>query len=194
MYIPNSYSWVWEEKKMNSFVNIYLKLMEFLDVGVRKLIILLAGLMTVAVSLQVICRYIMKNPLVWTEELARYLMIWMVFTGASCIIKKWNNINVDFFLNKFKKKPREIVILIQKFVIFGLLVYSFYLCLMVFPEVGAVQITPALGISMLWSQSSMIVGFLLMSLQMLGVILDDIFKKKIFNSNKEISNCGGAGC
>jgi TRAP-type C4-dicarboxylate transport system permease small subunit len=179
---------------MHIFINIYLKLMEFLDVCVRKLLIFLAGLMTVTVSLQVVCRYLLKNPLVWTEELARYLMIWMAFIGASCIIKKWDNIYVDFFINKFKKKTRKIIMLIQKFIIFGLLIYSFYLCITVLPKVGANQMTTTLGVSMIWPQSGMIVGFLLMVLQMFGVILDDIFKRNIFNSNKAVLNGGGVRC
>jgi TRAP-type C4-dicarboxylate transport system permease small subunit len=164
------------------FVNIYLKLMVLLDNAVRKLLIFFAGMMAITIILQVLCRYIMKNPLLWTEELARYLMIWMVFIGTSCIIKEWDNIYVDFFLNKLKDKFRTILILIQKFVILGLLVNFFYLSFTVFLKVSLYQMTPALNISILWPQSSIIVGFFLMALQMVGVILDDIFKKNL---------CGG---
>jgi TRAP-type C4-dicarboxylate transport system permease small subunit len=167
---------------MEKFVEAYLKLMEFLDIGVRKLITIITGLMAFTICIQVLCRYVLKNPLIWTEELARYLMIWMVFLGASCVLKKWNNIYVDFLINKLKEKNREVVILIQKIFILGLLIYSFYLCIIILPKVSATQITPALGISMLWPESSMIVGFILMALQMIGVILDDIFNKKIFNN------------
>jgi TRAP-type C4-dicarboxylate transport system permease small subunit len=178
-------------RKMNDFVNIYLKLMEFLDGVACKLGIFIAGLMTVTVSLQIITRYVMKNPLPWTEELARYLMIWMVFIGASCIIKKWDNIHVDFFMSMFKKKTRAILLLIQKFLILVLLVFFFHLCFTVFSKVGIYQMTPSLRISMFWPQSGLTAGFLLMALQNIGVILDDIFKKKIFNLNKDTTNGGG---
>jgi TRAP-type C4-dicarboxylate transport system permease small subunit len=177
--------------KMSSFVNTYLKLMEFLDSVAYKVGIFIGGLMTAIVSLQIVSRYVMKNPLPWTEELARYLMIWMVFIGASCIIKKWDNIYVDFFINIFKGKPRAIFLLIQKFLILGLSVFFFYLCFTVFSKVGIYQITPSLRIRMVWPQSGLTVGFLLMALQNIGVILDDIFKKKIFNFNKDITSSGG---
>jgi TRAP-type C4-dicarboxylate transport system permease small subunit len=160
---------------MRRFVDCYLKLMNILDVIVRKLLIVISGLMTATVILQVLCRYVLKNPLVWTEEVSRYLMLWMAFIGASCIIKKWDNIYVDFFINLLKKKPRKIIILLQKFVILGLLIYSFYLCMTVFPNVGAYQRMATLDISMLWAQSSMIVGFFLAALQNIGVILNDLF-------------------
>jgi TRAP-type C4-dicarboxylate transport system permease small subunit len=177
--------------KMGGFVNVYLKLMDFLDGLVQKLCVFIAGLMTIAVGLQVLSRYILKYPLVWTEELARYLMVWMVFIGASTIIKKWNNIYVDFFISKLTKKNRIIAILIEKCVIVVLLVYFSYLCFMVFSKVGGFQTSPAMGISMLWPQSGMIAGFFLMALQGVGVILDDIFNKNILKFNKEISNNGG---
>lgn len=39
--------------------------------------------MFVLVILQVISRYVFHSPLPWTEELARYVMIWMVFVASA---------------------------------------------------------------------------------------------------------------
>jgi TRAP-type C4-dicarboxylate transport system permease small subunit len=167
-------------------VDFYLKSMNFLDGIVRKLVVVISGLMTVTIILQVLTRYLLKNPLPWTEELARYLMIWMAFIGASCVIKKWDNIYVDFFINLLKKKSRKITLLIQKFVILGLLIYSFYLCITVFPKVSANQTAAALGVSMMWPQSGMIVGFFLMILQNIGVILNDLFKREVVNREDDV--------
>lgn len=36
---------------------------------------------------QVIARYILSQPPVWTEELARYLMVWGALLGASCAFR-----------------------------------------------------------------------------------------------------------
>jgi TRAP-type C4-dicarboxylate transport system permease small subunit len=166
---------------MGKIVDNYLKLMNILDLIIRKLLIVISGLMTTVVFLQVICRYVLKNPLVWTEELARYLMIWMAFISASCVVKKWDNITVDLFVNMLKKKPRKMMLLVQKFVILGLFIYSFFLCLIVFRSVSATQKMAVLGISMLWVQSSMIVGFFLMILQNIGIILGDLFKQDTVN-------------
>ncbi len=40
-------------------------------------------IMGVVLSLQVFCRYALNQPLVWSEELARYLFVWVTFIGAS---------------------------------------------------------------------------------------------------------------
>jgi TRAP-type C4-dicarboxylate transport system permease small subunit len=172
---------------MRKLVDCYLKLMDVLDKYIRKMLIVFAGLMTAVVVLQVFCRYILQTPLVWTEEVARYLMLWMAFTGASCIIKKWDNIYVDFFINMVNQKPRRIILLLQKFVILGLIIYSFYLCVTIFPNVGAYQRLATLDISMLWAQSSMIVGFFLAGLQNVGVILKDFYIKD--DTGKEGAPC-----
>lgn len=171
---------------MSDFVDSYLEFMKFLDDIVRKALIVITGLMTLTVILQVLFRYILKNPLVWTEELARYLMIWMAFIGASCVIKKWENIYVDFFINMLKQKTRYIAYFIQKIIVLATLSFIFYLCLKVIPEVAGNQTTAAMGINMMWAQSAIIFGLLLMVLQNIGVILNDLFKVKIFEGGKKI--------
>jgi TRAP-type C4-dicarboxylate transport system permease small subunit len=166
---------------MRKILNFYLKSMDIIDVVVRKMVIIFAGLMAIMVIFQVFCRYVMKIPLPWTEEAARYLMIWMAFTSVSCVIKKWDNIYVDVFINLLQQKPRGIVMMFQKLVVLGLLIYSFYLCMTVFPRIGIYQRMTTMNISMLWVQSSMIVGFGLAALQNIGVILNDLFKRDKFN-------------
>jgi TRAP-type C4-dicarboxylate transport system permease small subunit len=162
---------------MRKFLDIYLKLMDIIDVIVQKMLIILAGLLTTAVLLQVLCRYVVKYPLIWTEEAARYLMIWMVFIGTSCIIKRWDNINVDVFIKKLPEKNQRIMIMFHKFMLLGLLSYSFYICVMVFPRIGVYQKMAAINLNMFWAESSMIVGFGLAALQNIGVILNDLFKR-----------------
>lgn len=170
---------------MHALVDTYLEFMDFLDQIVRKLLIVITGLMTLTIILQVLFRYILQNPLVWTEELARYLMIWMAFIGASCIIKKWDNIYVDFFINMLQHKPRFMAYLAQKITVLFVLSYTFYLCLKVIPHVAGNQTMAAMGISMMWVQSAVIVGLLLMVLQNIGIILFDLFKAGKFQAGEQ---------
>ena len=43
-------------------------------------------LLILVVSIQVFCRYVLQDSLAWTEELARYLVIWSVLFGCSFAI------------------------------------------------------------------------------------------------------------
>lgn len=46
------------------------------------------AILVLVVSLQVFCRYVLQNSLDWTEELARYLLIWSVLFGCSYAMKE----------------------------------------------------------------------------------------------------------
>lgn len=55
----------------------------------------LTGLMLVAivgvVSVGVFCRYVLHIGLGWTEEAARFLLIWLTFTAATVAVDRWSH-------------------------------------------------------------------------------------------------------
>jgi TRAP-type C4-dicarboxylate transport system permease small subunit len=53
---------------------------------------------------QFFTRYVMNDSAAWTEEIARYLLIAVVFVGATIGVVKNNHIQVDFF---YKFMPRS---------------------------------------------------------------------------------------
>ena len=60
--------------------------------------ILLVLLMTTAVSMQVVWRFLLSQPLAWTEELARLAMIWMVFMVVGWAIGNRSHIAAEFLV------------------------------------------------------------------------------------------------
>ena len=54
-------------------------------------------LLGATVFYQFFTRYVLNNSASWTEEIARYLLIATVFTGATSGVAKNNHIQVDFF-------------------------------------------------------------------------------------------------
>jgi TRAP-type C4-dicarboxylate transport system permease small subunit len=54
-------------------------------------------LLGATVFYQFFTRYVLNNSASWTEEIARYLLIASVFTGATIGVAKNNHIQVDFF-------------------------------------------------------------------------------------------------
>ncbi|GGG83657.1 hypothetical protein GCM10011415_37030 [Salipiger pallidus] len=61
-------------------------------------IILTASLSVMAVVLlaQVFMRYFMRSPFVWSEELARYILVWAAILGVSLAVRERRHISVDF--------------------------------------------------------------------------------------------------
>ena len=53
--------------------------------------------LALTVFYQFFTRYVLNDSASWTEEIARYLLIATVFTGATIAVAKNNHIQVDFF-------------------------------------------------------------------------------------------------
>src|SRR6267142_5328762 len=53
---------------------------------------------------QFFTRYVLNDSAAWTEEIARYLLITVVFVGATIGVVKDNHIQVDFFY-RFMPRP-----------------------------------------------------------------------------------------
>jgi TRAP-type C4-dicarboxylate transport system permease small subunit len=76
---------------------------------------------------QVITRFVLKNPSSFTEELARFLLIWVGLLGASYAAGKKLHLAIDVVVNRFGPRTRLYAErLIQVFIfLFGLLVLVF---------------------------------------------------------------------
>jgi C4-dicarboxylate transporter DctQ subunit len=75
----------------------------------------------------VVLRYVFLMPLSWSEELVRYVMVWMVFVGSSVIVKKGGHVAVDvlpLFLPPKLKKALERLIPISA-IVFCLVLFYF---------------------------------------------------------------------
>nr|WP_272212822.1 TRAP transporter small permease subunit [Marinicella sp. W31]MDC2878744.1 TRAP transporter small permease subunit [Marinicella sp. W31] len=55
----------------------------------------LMGLMVIVILIQVFFRYVLNDALAWTEELARFLMLWMVSLMAPTAFRHGGFISID---------------------------------------------------------------------------------------------------
>jgi TRAP-type C4-dicarboxylate transport system permease small subunit len=132
--------------------------------------------MTVTVIAQVFLRYIFSYSLSWSEEVARYLMIWVAFLGGSLALQKGLHIGVEILLTRLSVGRRRKVSLFSKFMI---LVFLIYLIIGGFKITWAVrdQSSPALLFSMSYAYLSAPMGGLFMALQTLHSIVEDWFRR-----------------
>ncbi len=73
-------------------------------------VILTFGAMTVIIFLQVLFRYVLEFSLSWSEELARYLFVWLTFLGAGVAMRDGSHIEVSLVADLVKpKRPRELL-------------------------------------------------------------------------------------
>ena len=71
----------------------------------------LGALLVVAIGLiataQVVGRYLLDNPLAWTQELASTLFAYLVFVGATIALKHHDHFAVDALVQKLPEKIRK---------------------------------------------------------------------------------------
>lgn len=81
-------------------------------------LVILMALMVFNVLWQVFTRFIMNDPSSFTDELARYLLIWLGLLGAGYVTGQKMHLAIDYLLNKTKpnvKSKLEYVINISIF-------------------------------------------------------------------------------
>ena len=65
-------------------------------------VFLLSIVMTVTVLAGVFFRYIVRAPLGWSEELSRYLMIWMALLSVALCIWRHEHVGVTMFIRRIE--------------------------------------------------------------------------------------------
>lgn len=85
---------------MKKFFKCFNKIIEYF-------MIILTILMCFTVIWQVFTRFVLNQPSSWTEEIARYLMIWISFIGSSLAIREGNHISMNFVVNKVESKIKK---------------------------------------------------------------------------------------
>ena len=70
---------------------------------------ILLVLMTLDLLVGIFCRYVILSPIIWTEEISRYMMIWAATLAMSSCIRRGEHLAVRFLVNILPKKIEFIV-------------------------------------------------------------------------------------
>ena len=73
----------------------------------KVLCVALMAALCAVILLQVFYRYVLNAPLLWPEELARYLQIWLTFVGASIAIQERGHVQVEFLVHRLSPSGRR---------------------------------------------------------------------------------------
>lgn len=77
--------------------------------------------MTIIIALQIVYRYLLDDPLFWSEEAARFIFVWIVFLGASTAVRDRAHVGIAFLVDKLPPRPRvALALAFHLFVLFFL--------------------------------------------------------------------------
>jgi len=125
-------------------------------------------IMAAVVFYQVFTRYVMDDPAGWTEEIARYFLVAVVFVGAAMSVRKNNHIQVDYFYRLMPQAMGRVVSTMVDLLRCLFLGYASWLTWLLLQRIGN-QPMAVIDLPVGWVFSAMLFGFLLMFLRSLQV-------------------------
>ena len=149
------------------------KFLDFLDNKLEMSIcIVLMCVLSVVLFIQVFYRYVLQNSLSWSEELARYCFVWLVYMGIPYGCKIMRHIKIDAGLYLFPKKARKYVVILGDVIFFIFaLVIVYYAWGLEQKQIMFGQLSPAMQIPMWIPYGAPFVGFILTAIRQLQTIV-----------------------
>ena len=77
--------------------------------GTETVVALLMTVMVATILLQVFCRFVLGNPLSWSEELARYAFVWITFLGAAVAYRHGGHIVVETVVTLLPRRLQAVL-------------------------------------------------------------------------------------
>lgn len=110
-------------------------------------LIVAVALLVVDVIWGVFTRYVMGEQAKWTEELARFLLIWVSLLGGAVAFGTRGHLGVDYFVGKFHPDARKLMTIIGHLIVlfFAGSVFLYGGGTIVKEALQLEQVTPALG-------------------------------------------------
>ena len=147
------------------------RLRRLLDFPLEDVIgVVLTFVILVTMSTQVFLRYVLNDSLIWSDELARYLLIAIAFIGCATGIRKRCHIRIDVIDLVLPEAARRVLAVIIDAIVLCYLVYIVFTSISIL-QIFARQPSTAMGVSMAVPYSAITIGFGLAALRLVLLYL-----------------------
>ncbi len=147
----------------------------------RWLMIVILSAMSVIVFANVFSRYVTSNSIVWADEVARYLMIWLTFLGAGMALRFGGHVAITNLMDAIPTRAQQVLraaIVLLLLAFFGLMIsISWSLAARV-----QFQLTPATRIPFSYVYAALPVGFALMAIHLLLIVKSYVTANRFRNA------------
>ena len=149
----------------------------------RVAIIIGFSLLSVFVMMQIVWRYVLEWPLPWSEEAARYLLVWVSLLAIAIAFRNDSHIRLDYFFGRMSMPVRGIVWILLNAIAIIFIMLLFYYGI---PNavLGKFTYSPGLNITMFAAYLSVPVSAFIMFMNLIDYILHN-FKYKDFGDIRD---------
>lgn len=157
-----------------------MKLIDQIVSWIAQLVMGVSAIVVLAVTFaQVLCRFVLKSPLPWSQDILRLAFTYLVFWGAAWCVRDKTHLNVDVLLSALPEKSRKV-----GEILINILLCAFFVFVIVvgfqFAMSGLTQTTSYLPLPMTVYYCSIPTAGILMLFYMLQNLAEQIknFNKK----------------
>lgn len=125
------------------------------------------AVMGLVLALQIFMRYVVNRPLVWSEEFARYLFVWVTFIGAGYGVRHKIHISMEVFFVRLPKALRIGVAIATNLLSIAVFAYLIPWGIRFIEDQNEI-LSSAMGIPMSWVFVSVPIGCLIVCLRLAG--------------------------
>jgi TRAP-type transport system small permease protein len=168
--VPGTTSGESKKPEYTSRLDRILALLEALSMSVAK--ILVVAILTVLAA-QVVFRFVLNRSLIWSEEVAAWCMVWVVYLGAAALTRRSEHVSIPFFLTLLPDRWRRVGALCGSFATFlGILFVTWFGIQIVLGTFHIVS--QSTGINSRWVKLCIPVSGALMSLFALRRLVEEL--------------------
>ncbi len=158
-------------------LRIVKSLMDKLCRLIEYLLAVLLAVMTAVIFMQVFCRFVLSTGFAWSEELARYLFIWMCMLGASIAVYRKENLGISVFVGMLPAPCRKLCRLLVEVGCLVLFAHIVWYGWKILPIVGR-QSSASLEVSMIIPYAAVFASGILMGVSTLIAIAEIVSGKE----------------
>ncbi len=129
--------------------------------------------MVVVVLLQIVYRYVLNDSLIWTEEVAKTMMVWAAFLVAPWAYRTSANVGIDMFVEQLSRRLGLVLHLLLNFLVVWIILV-FLVESIGFFERGITIRAASLPIQMAWFYSVLPLAFAALFIVGVELTLRDI--------------------
>ncbi len=130
-------------------------------------LVVMFAIMVAAIFLQVIMRFVFNNSLSWSEELGKFMFVWISWLGISIGERRNEHIKITLVTDRLPFKAQKVVLIIANIVLFAILAVTIYYAVeLVFYRMPVNY--AGIKISTAWGYLSLVLGCSFMALRLIG--------------------------
>lgn len=153
--------------------SLYGKITGVIDRAEDICLVSMFALMVFFIFLQIIMRFVFNHSLVWSEELGKFIFVWISWLGISIGERRNEHIKITLVIDKFSPKWQKIFEIIAYLILAAILLVTIYYAVILVEFQVNVRYA-GIKISTSWGYLSLVLGCGFMLLRLISVIVRDI--------------------